>query len=288
MQPALGTFVEIGLATLPGADSDRAFARAFERIQLIGQLMSFHKPDSDLTRLNCNPGQVIKCHPLTLRCLRLAKAMTWASQGRFNCTLGANLVRAGVLPDHGFFDSAAHDCEPRPLAVGESEDIELWATHARLRRPVLITLDGIAKGFALDSAIGQLKAAGMSAGWINAGGDIRSFGDLVLPVSLRDHLGQDHPLGGLQNAALATSTAASSRDYPGQLLDSQARPVAASTWSIMAHFAWRADALTKIAANLPADWTHTQKAAELARLGGRWVPIPVASCQNLTIENTSH
>jgi len=272
MQPALGTFVEIGLAMAPGTTAEQAFTRGFARIQLIGRLLSFHSPDSDLSRLNRAGGQAVSCHPLTLRCLRLAKAMTRASDGRFNCTLGANLVKAGLLPDQGFFNGR----EP-PLSVGKAEDLELLGTHARLRRPLLITLDGIAKGFAIDSAIGQLKMAGAPAGWINAGGDIRAFGKLVLPVSLRDHLNGEHPLGGLQNAALASSTATSSGDFPGQLLDTQAQPLAASTWSIMAHYAWRADALTKVAANLPPSWTETDKSGYLARLGGRWLQVPTSA-----------
>ena len=272
MQPALGTYIEIGLALAPGKQADQAFAQAFARIQLIGQLMSFHQPDSELSQLNRARGQAINCHPLTHRCLSLAKAMTRASQGRFNCTLGANLVKAGVLPDQDFFNG-----EHQPLAVGNAEDLELRGHQARLRRPVLITLDGIAKGFAVDSAIGQLKMADAKAGWINAGGDIRAFGELVLPVSLRDHLGGEHPLGGLQNAALATSTASSSQEVPGQLLGTQAQPLAPSTWSLMAHYAWRADALTKVAANLPVDWSTEDKQAYLAQLGGRWIQQPKAN-----------
>ncbi|RDV24218.1 hypothetical protein DXV75_15440 [Alteromonas aestuariivivens] len=37
-----------------------------------------------------------------------------------------------------------------------------------LRRPVLITLDGIAKGYAVDLGVRALKLAGIKAGWINA------------------------------------------------------------------------------------------------------------------------
>ena len=147
------------------------------------------------------------------------------------------------------------------------------ADRARLARPVRITLDGIAKGYAVDCAIAALKRAGVSSGWINAGGDLRVFGDMALPVSQRRTDGSTRSLGALQNAALATSRAGGGvdADMPGLILgpgtadtDSAAAFGKAATYSVISRFAWRADALTKVAALAPAG----ERAARIAELGG--------------------
>lgn len=264
MRPLMGCFVEIALPSV-STGAQAAFNAAFACIELIQNLLSFHQLDSDLSRLNSAQGRAVACHPLSIQCLRLAKAMTRVSGGYFNCTLGAVLTRNNALPVHDYQRLYGEQL----LSYGDWSDIELDAHSARLRKPVLITLDGIAKGFAVDCAVAELKHAGMAAGWINAGGDIRVFGDLVLPVSVRDHLGAEHFLGGLQNAAVATSTSVASPEFPGLLLDKTGNQLSTMTSTVIAHKAWRADALTKVAAAIPL----SQRTECLARLGGRWVPI---------------
>lgn len=264
MRPLMGCFVEIALSST-AIEAQAAFNSAFGRIELIQKLLNFHDPASDLSRLNSAQGRAINCHPLSIQCLRLAQAATRVSDGRFNCTLGGALTAYGALPNHNF----EHLYGAELLTYGEWSDIELTRHSARLRKPVLITLDGIAKGFAVDCAIAELKRVGIAAGWINAGGDIRVFGEIVLPIAVRDHLGINHSLGGLQNAAIATSTSVASPDFPGLLLDSVGNRITALTSTVIARSAWRADALTKVAAStLPQ-----QRAEYLATLGGRWVAV---------------
>lgn len=263
MRPLLGCFVEVALSQ--SAVTQAAFSAAFARIELIQQLLSFHDPASDLSRLNAAQGKAMSCHPLSLKCLRLAKAVMRASAGRFNCTLGAALTQRKLLPAHNYEQLYGEQL----LACGDWQDLELTSTRARLARPVLVTLDGIAKGFAVDSAIAELKRFGVNTGWINAGGDIRVFGDVVLPIAVRDHQGKEHLLGGLQNAAIATSTGIATADFPGVLLDGGGQNLMPMTSTVIAHSAWRADALTKVAAATPP----LERTEYLAALGGRWIPL---------------
>src|SRR6266446_2955361 len=46
-------------------------------------------------------------------------------------------------------------------------------------------LDGIAKGFAVDRAVECLRDAGVVAGVVNAGGDLRIFGDALEEIYVR-------------------------------------------------------------------------------------------------------
>jgi FAD:protein FMN transferase len=256
MRPLMGTFVEIGFQ--PAPNDQAAVLAAFVSIEEVQRCLSFQDPDSELSSLNRCNGGFVALSPLTIRVLRLARAITVASDGLFNCTLGGALVRRGVLPDHGPGDM---------LDAGAATDIEICGRSARLIRPVRITLDGIAKGYAVDLAVRVLRREGVSAGWVNAGGDLRVFGPLTLPVHRRESDGTLRPVGGIREAALASSAVGLPTDsrFPGMIVSATERRVAPNVWSVLARQAWRADALTKVAA-LASD---SARQALLHRLGGR-------------------
>lgn len=262
MRPALGTFVEIGAAGSSRSAIDAAVSGAFDVIGTVERLLSFQRRDSDLSRLNASPGEAVPVDPLTVRVLRLACAMTRASAGAFDVTLGGALVLAGVLPDHG----------GRCLESGDAGDVEiLGARTARLRRPVRLTVDGLAKGYAVDLAVHRLERAGLDAGWVNAGGDLRVFGERHQPVYRREPNGRTVCLGHLRRAALATSTVdAQQPRFPGHLIGE--RSPERGVYSVVAKRAWRADALTKVAALSPP----AARAARVRTLGGELLPIGVA------------
>jgi thiamine biosynthesis lipoprotein len=264
LRPLLGSLVEISVEAA-GCRAEAAIAAAFADIALIHRLLSFHEPDSELSRLNRAGREPVALHPHAMRVLRLARAMTRATGGLFNCTVGGELVRRGVLPDHGGAPA---------LARGGAADIECATRRARLRRPVRVTLDGIAKGYAVDLAVRTLRRHGVAGGWINAGGDLRVFGATVLPVHRREADGRLLPLGGLHKAALASSRVAPHHDpdFPGLIVPGTAdAAVQAGVWSVLARHAWRADALTKVAGLTPA----SRRAARLRSLGGILVgPAP--------------
>ncbi len=255
MQPLLGTFVEIGCESR-NQQTQNAVQAAFDTIKRLQHLLSFHARDSDLTRVNQANGRAVKVHFHTSRVMRLARAMTHESGGRFNCTVGGTMVSQTVLPDHGGAESKA---------IGDASDIVIEGSTIQLKRSIKVTLDGIAKGYIVDCAIAMLKRLGVKSAWINAGGDLRVFGNKVLPVNRRE-LDRSHTvLGGIQNAAIATSIVSEKYDIdlPGKIVSSDNSPHLGA-WTVMAHSAWRADALTKVACLTDA----SQRDAFIARLGG--------------------
>ncbi|WKE64553.1 FAD:protein FMN transferase [Gallaecimonas kandeliae] len=240
MRPLLGTFVELVVdQPLTLEQKSRAFVAGFSAIEEVQAQLSFHSPDSQLSRLNLNPGRWLALPGPSLRVLRLAKALTQKSGGLFNCTLGAPLVRRGILPDHGF---------GARLDQGDARALAFRPGEICLTQPVLISLDGIAKGYAVDRAVAAMKRAGVESGWVNAGGDIRAFGQALLPVTVR---GEAAPRLLLSKSALASSSSQSDADFPGLLLDAKGQPLAPGQWTVQAKWAWRADALTKVAAQAP-------------------------------------
>lgn len=265
MRPLLGTFVEIGCKQ-SDRSAEHAITAALDIIEKLHHLLSFHEKSSDLSRLNQAAGKAITVHQQTIRVMKLARVMTIASGGLFNCTLGGAMVKNGVLPNHNHSSLSTTTVK----SSGIASDIQINGNTIQLNNAIKITLDGIAKGFAVDCAIAIMKRQGVKSAWVNAGGDLRVYGDLVLPIQRRETNGEYTSLGGLQNAAIATSTVRVDYDkaFPGKIISNLASP-AIGSWTVISNFAWRADALTKVACLAVA----ADRAAIIERLGGRIVTI---------------
>ena len=181
-RPALGTLVEIGIATrCHGAvhPADGAVASAFARIAVAEAQLSRFDPASPIHRFNAAaPGASIAIGSDAECVLAAARALHDASDGTFDITLGSGPV--GWHCEDGF----------------------LLKTEAGTR----LDLGGIGKGHAVDCAVAALRAAGVEAGWVNAGGDLRVFGDVTLPLHLRDETqGGVRRFADLRDGAFATS-----------------------------------------------------------------------------------
>lgn len=258
-KPLLGTFVEIGALHAVSGTAMAATDAAFSRIEKIQQLLSFHDPDSDLSRLNRAQGMAVKLHPHSVRVIGLAKAMTRRSGHAFNCTVGGTMVGRGLLP--------GHEDGGRSLK-GHEQDIEVRGNTVRLKNGVSVTLDGIAKGYAVDLAVMALKRHGVERGWVNAGGDLRVFGDHTIPVHVREADGAVVPLGRLGNAAIASSRSFAAPDdgFRGEIVGDRV-PSAPRVWTVISRHAWLADALTKVAANSK----DCERQSRVEALGGHLV-----------------
>lgn len=246
-RPLLGTLVEIsvtGAAALLSAAIDAAFG-AILRVQ---QLMSFHDENSDVSRINAADAEYEICvDPQTYRVLEFAQQLGDLSGGAFDIATAAALVRCGFLPQH-------RPEEPTPFDATYRE-LELIGGHrVRWRRRGCIDLGGIAKGYAVDCAISALQSHGIASGVVNAGGDLRCFGD---PQQI--HVRQPHAptslvsLGWLSNLAIATSGGYfAGITHGNQQIDPLVDPKQhiCTTWgesvSVVAADCMTADALTKV------------------------------------------
>lgn len=213
-QPLLGTLVEIG--------APLGHEAAFDAVAELQARLSRFEPGSDIARFNALPaGGALRVGALATEVLSAARRLQIDSEGLFDISLGSG-------PDAWQLDGD----RLRKLAPG-----------------VVLDLGGIAKGQAVDVAVRALQDAGAAAGWVNAGGDLRVFGELELPIRLRDEAG-----GGVRDfARLRDGAFATSHYAPGSH--------AALTSSMQAHVSvaaprclW-ADALTKVVA-LSGDCSH--------------------------------
>jgi FAD:protein FMN transferase len=246
-RPLLGTFVEIDAEGLPGHELERAVAAAFAAVALVGRLMSFHDPDSDLSAINRGAAVApVAVHPWVARVISRALALHRLTDGLFDCAIACELVRWKVLPDDGPVTAPA-----TMAAVHLLPD-----NHIAFDTPLTLDLGGIAKGFAVDRAVAVLRRHAIRAAVVNAGGDLRAIGPAV-PIHLRDPVDPSaiRFAGMLQNGAIATSSAATTltRFGSGQvsaLVRARTRQpiVDCDAYSAIAGSCMVADALTKVLA----------------------------------------
>jgi FAD:protein FMN transferase len=247
-KPLLGCFVEI---TIDQEDCQQAIDRAYSAIEQVQELMGFHNPASELNRINRDAHhQATDIHPWTAQVLSTAKEIHQRSGGLFNCGIGHRLVAAGLLPQH----------TPLPYYnIGGIEDIYFLSPElVQATRPVCLDLGGIAKGFAVDIAVKILISEGIQSGAVNAGGDLRVFGDTPRPIHIRDPRKASDliHIGSLKNIALATSSLYfATRDRqdshfinPLAKNDHDIHVNAQGSYSILAKECIYADALTKVLA----------------------------------------
>lgn len=238
-RPLLGTVVCIRAQQCTEAAAHRVIDQVFESVALIGRLMSFQNPDSELSLLNrVASRRAVTVHAHTYRVLLLSRRFAEASGGVFDV-------------------SAAH----RGGDVDANwRHIELLPHCAvRYRRRLCVDLSGIAKGYAVDWAIAQLRSLGVRRAMVNAGGDLRVIGPESERIALRAQSRcESVAVLELCNGALATSAAAEG-----------------ATISVSARRCVVADALTKV---VTADY---RSAASVLRAFGAkaWRHQPVSGWQ---------
>ena len=241
----MGTLVEISAA---GPSAAAAVDAAFAVVMDVHRLMSFHEVESDVSRINmARVGEDVFVNRHTHRVLRFARRVSAACGGVFDVTVGDVLVRHGFLPALPVEGVRSREATWRDL-------VALTGNRVRWHRAGRIDLGGIAKGYAVDMAIETLQSHGVPSGLVNAGGDLRMFGEpRPVHVRLPEAPGMLAPLGLFADCALATSAAYfSSVDSGGDLLeplvDGERRISAARKGSatVVATKCMTADALTKV------------------------------------------
>ena len=258
-QPWLGTLVDIAVE---GTSSQDAVTAAFAEIARLHRLMSFHDGASDIARINrAQPGDVVRVDADTWNVLRLAKDIADLSGGAFDIACAPWLVDREILPP----PALERPAECTSAAVFSLDDDGC----VRKRGAGWIDVGGIAKGYIVDAAVAVLRAADVTGGCVNAGGDMRAFGVAHIPVAVRapGRPGQAARHIMLCDEALATSGSYfSARAHRGgvvsALVDARdGRPlVSTASASVRAQRCAVADALTKVVL-ATGDCTHPLLAA---------------------------
>jgi thiamine biosynthesis lipoprotein len=158
-----------------GPDRDglpRIVEAALDEVDRIDRLMSHYKTGSELSRVNREAASGPVAVPPELFAL-LSDAMRYAREtdGAFDVTVGP------LMKAWGFFGGSGHLPEPRALAAARGRvgyrHVVLDAATSSIRfdrAGVELDLGGIAKGYAVDRAVGVLQERGAVSALVSAGG----------------------------------------------------------------------------------------------------------------------
>jgi FAD:protein FMN transferase len=173
-QIIMDTVVQI---TAFGEDHSRttsAVIAAFAEMKRIEKLTSFYLEGSDVRRLADAAGAEVS--PEVVRIVNLGLEVSQASSGAFDMTLGNLKSLWGIetdepqIPAPEKIREALKGTGPEALKV-VGDRIEKKEAGTK------VDLGGIAKGYAIDRAVGILEQNGIRHAAVNAGGDIRLLGD---------------------------------------------------------------------------------------------------------------
>lgn len=231
---------------------------AFDAVRHVHRCMSVHEHHSDVARINRSAsGATVVVDAGTAKVLRMAKAIERETGGAFKVCF--------AVPGRALGGAQAR-----------ADGFEIAGSRVTRLAPVRIDLGGIAKGYAVDRAVAVLQASGARSGWVNAGGDMRFFGDASQALTIRHPHAPDRPLtvARVSNGAAATSYFGSRPDClaGGTLIDGRSgATVRRGLVTVIAPDCMTADALTKVAALL-GDTAH----AILKTRGAEalWLPEP--------------
>lgn len=155
------------------ATADAAARAAYARIAELEQILSDWRPTSEVRRLVDQPNRWIEVSPELFDVVARALAMSRASGGAFDPTVGPLVAlwrdarRTGTAPPDSAVRRARH--------VTGWTLIALDSTRRRLRigrAGMRLDLGGVAKGWILGEARATLRAHGVSAVLLEAGGDL--------------------------------------------------------------------------------------------------------------------
>jgi thiamine biosynthesis lipoprotein len=260
---AMGTTVTV---IAPEGAAGVAAARTADLFETWEACLSRFRPDSELARLNASGGRETAVGPLLLDVVETALRAARATDGLFDPTLLRPLVAAGY--DRTFEDVPADgpDDAADPGFTGGWHQVGVDRHRGTMTLPVGAGIDvgGIAKGMAVDAAVADLAASGISPVAVDAGGDLAVRG---LPPGLRTwpirvELPEGrHRVVAIASGALATSSVGRRRWTRGgqernHLIDPRtAMPVASDGWSatVAADTCARAEVAAKVALLLGSD-----------------------------------
>jgi FAD:protein FMN transferase len=209
----MGTFIEIRLTGFFWNDFDLAFDNVFAAIDRIEKAANIYDADSELSRLNkASFDEEFYLSEDMFLLLYYSKILYIQTDGIFDITAGPltmlwkSHIKKGTVPG---IDTIKESLRP----VG-SDKIYLddFSCAVRfLEKGMQIDLSAIAKGYAVDKAIDQIRRLGFRSAIINAGGDMFCLGGraFILPwrIGIRDPNNKDRvvKIMNIYNKAIATS-----------------------------------------------------------------------------------
>lgn len=177
-EKAMGTHVLLAAYTTETLDEPQIRARldkALAEIRRLEGLMTTWREDSEISRVNAAAGKAaVEVSPESLAVIEKSLWISKASEGVFDITFEAmhglwkfDQDLTVSVPDRAAVEKARRLIDYRQIKV-DAEKRTVMLAKPKMR----MSLGGIAKGYAVDAAARVLRDEGLSAFFIQAGGDL--------------------------------------------------------------------------------------------------------------------
>jgi len=208
----LGTFVTITAYGQDRAAVQQAVSAAFDEFKRADAMMSIHRADSELARINAVAAtNAVVVSPELFAVLQLAQDISTQTDGAFDITIRPLADLWGFIwKQHRLPDDKELQ---RTLPLVSFHHVQLDPGHRTVRfltNGISLDLGGIGKGVAVDWAIEKLCSRGVTNAMVKAGGDLRVIGtppgEAHWVVQLEDPSKEGRRVSiPLRDAALSTS-----------------------------------------------------------------------------------
>ena len=181
----MGTVFEVKLYSHDRHSAEKNITAAFDEISRLENIFSVFIPTSDVSVLNASGRAKVSGEVIELT--EKSKYYSKISDGAFDIT---------VLPVIELWKKSKETgCPPAPSEIAKakilvgSDKITVDAKNGLINfalKGMRIDFGGIAKGYAVDKAYSLLIKNGVTAGIVNAGGNMRVWGDKMWNIALQD------------------------------------------------------------------------------------------------------
>src|SRR5436309_2372753 len=173
-EPLLGTFVTISVYGENRERVNAAVSAAFEEFRRIDGLMSIHRADSELSRLNAGAAvEPVVVSPDLFRVISKAQEIADQTEGSFDITIRPLADLWGFIWKEYRFPTEAELEGVMARVNYRFVQLNSEKRAVRFLAPgISLDLGGIAKGFAVDCAIERLRSNGITNAMVKAGGDL--------------------------------------------------------------------------------------------------------------------
>lgn len=175
----LGTFVAITAWGASPTRLEEAVAAAFAEFEQVDAVMSNHRSDSELSRINQRAFQEpVAVSDLMFEVVQEALRISEATKGGFDVTIHPLTELWGFVWKLHRMPAPAELQKALPRVGYQKVRLDPATRSIRFLDPgVSMDLGGIGKGFAVDRAVDRMVALGVTNLLVRAGGDLRVMGD---------------------------------------------------------------------------------------------------------------
>ena len=196
----MGTFVRIIAVADNKTIAQKSIEAGFEKIKMVDDLMSTYKPQSEISAVNNDAFQnPVKISQPFMDVLLKSIEYSKLTYGAFDVTVGPieklwrEAEKAEKLPTAEQINQAKAKVGYEKLIIDANNMTVKFTVEA-----MQIDLGAIAKGYSVDKAIEAMQAAGAVGAMVDAGGNIRCWGQF--------QPGKDKWVVGLQDPTKADQT----------------------------------------------------------------------------------